>query len=459
MYKEMPTRPGPIGSVESCRSKENNFKKSLTMYPIADAIQQKYAKASYGLSGQRGVSLKAKNPKLYRTYFSELVPEGIPTVLWPSTRMKLEAVDAGIATVLVLTGALARPFAAKDKMTGANLERWQTWISTLAGTVSSNFSLDPEVTAGKMRCSQALTNDLAKVRIEALKIAKSAADSNRQVLLGDKPADTLRDLYERIADTMDLPPTTYNPKLDVSLLADIGGELDRACYYSLVLMLAGRHVTTKEDSISDKRPKNLEAKFYRGNVQPELSGHLKMSSDAVRLIDAAWSIDGKFRVALMTPAIGTLSSVDHEKLAPIALMVRLMAWSGMTPLKVCFSFISAYPFVTTMPEFAREVAVIRLGLDQITAAFPGREEYSKILDENFTPINSKEISKLTALAVEILQVQETSLAEYRHASCDPLLLAAFNEIKDRIFLTAKQPVAGGGDGAGNEGSSAAVHIA
>jgi hypothetical protein len=210
----------------------------------------------------------------------------------------------------------------------------------------------------------------------------------------------------------------------------IGGSMERASYFALLIYLSGKPIASKFDAISSRRPANLEAKYNQGISWLSLTGLLKMSEAGARRVGMAWEIDGVFRYGFFWPLHGLIHQQNDPVLGAVATMVGLLDMAQLAHVKIITDFFQMFPWAVDLQGVAREINT--LALDARTwAGYPLAEQpYAKLLyRDQFKAFDSKNLKRLIALANDMLVASQPTVAGYNVKGAESSLVNEFNNLK------------------------------
>jgi hypothetical protein len=384
-------------------------------------------------------------------------PGATPGATNETSEMRLESTKLALYWILVYIGNSTADWVAEQTITSSSDSSWMTWIGTLALTQFKIVIADSGMSAAAQDMRTPTATKLYKLWVDvsmmgaAQDAAKAAQAADLTTGAGSTSAGPLvwrpRAVASSVLEIMKelkLPGCAKDSDFNATKcqtffenIGDMGQPNSQASYLALVLYLCGRPASGKYASISTKRPENLQAKFNNKQVWAEIGGPLKLSEGAIKYIGRAWEIDPLFRRTFFMPFVVTATYPGGILDNIIGTMVSLLHMAQLSHVVLIQEFVKTYPWVFDIPELASEFATIIIDMERYLAYPIEEQPFAKLLYRDaFKAFDSKKLSRLTKLAVDVMSQNAISLNDYAVKGADPLVRAAFDA---RLGLVASAP--------------------
>jgi hypothetical protein len=352
-----------------------------------------------------------------------------------TTETRLARLSASLHRVIVACCCSAE---APDAKTGTDFSRLRAW-RTLIGTeihLSLSGVTDRSVLAGSLKLLSDDQERLLESFLTEVIDYKAGSDISTWEAEKEGKRASIQVKAAECAQSLGFPPVGQLSEGQIKGIRGSGHEVAKAALGALMVYLAGRPVVKRSAGISEKRPKNLQDKYNRGVVWPEIGGSVKMSLGAIRYIGDTWELDVTFRSVFVRALIDTTSETAGMIGSVFGTMVILLEYAQMSHVKVIDDFLEAYPFVIDIPDLAGEIEKYTRDM-VVWAQTPARERlYIKMIRRDMIKLfNSRDFLRLTRLALRILSSRNKTLDDYEGAADTDVsgLEDRFHEYKRRYY--------------------------
>lgn len=375
----------------------------------------------------------------YRFWHLERAPAAQGALAGMDEQTRRQHSRVGLGLVLVNAARDAEAFPVQRAVAPASSSSWLTWVGTCAGLVFGKYVTSIELEAG----FRPIAPDVVQ-RLGGLREMAYAASLTMPGPVGDHAniahLQPLNDELTWLGAALNMPrqATVEDSELNDFLLSSM--SLQRACYFGLVLYMAGKRITTSHRSVAVARARNMEQKFNNSGAWPDITGTMKMSDEAHLWISNVWETDTRFRVGFVTPLLSYLHHPGGEYEAPIVLILQMLVHSQMSHVGIITDFVGLHPYVFSLPSIQGEVITMVVDAEALKKLPAVERQFGKLLyRDGFKYFDGKALARLTALAKEVLVASRPSLADYVTDPVDPALLQEFR-VREALEL-ANQPAA------------------
>jgi hypothetical protein len=272
------------------------------------------------------------------------------------------------------------------------------------------------------------------------------AKKSPEYVVDDLPQSFVDDCYKGV-ETMiesqdpDQRITIPYPKGMIQGQAHPFGHADLACmdnhalymYAALQVFLCGKQMDNRNrTAITEKRPRALIGQFpIPDHASWILTGEGRMSDNAHKYVNSAWSVAEVPRILIMTHYATVRTGDMNVPQRIINNIMSLLEYSGMHAIPQITRLIKAHPWVIRMPGLTAAFMTYADNIKLVSGMKPHLQRYVKLIYGNASSIiRRREYAPLTAVAVfwarqlnptiKLFRVEEgnSAVVEQFTAECD-----------------------------------------
>jgi hypothetical protein len=372
---------------------------------------------------------RAASVALYRAWRISRAPDPSSPADTNDADVRRALARRGLGQIIICALAYP-PVTAYEELSDNYVQKpWRTLIGTLGHLVFEDATEAGATRDGVREISSEIAAQIYHMSLLTESLAAAAENDVTVTRPTNAAAQQIITRICELQDALGLPASARDSIPDLDGFERIGTALSAGCLYALTLYLAGRPLLQGLDTSLRTRAVNLVKKSYSTRVVPELNGDWQIARTSAQAISRVWEVDGIMREGYLALALQTVGQALEPNLAPVGSMMAMLANAQMGSVGIIFDFVVHYPEVRRLHSIAGELAVLARGALVLAAIKPTVAPYIKALRrDGFKEFDSRKLQRLTALAVDVMRVDQPTLGGYTTIGVPPELRRQFDAL-------------------------------